>query len=80
LTEASDQDMNGDLGLLPISAKIDLYDIELPRNEESYNLEKPENFEGLMDVFTSEETCSDLVSTFVNDDVSDPVSLDDFII
>jgi len=83
LPAESDQDMNVDLALLPTS--MALYDIELPRNEESYSTnldapEKPESFQGLMDNFTSEETCSDLVSTFVSDAVSDPVSLDDFII
>lgn len=82
LTEGGEQDPNGDLALLPSRVKMeDLDEIELPPSEDAQGGTKLVNpAVNFMDNLTSDETCSDLVSTFVNDVVTDPVSLDDFMI
>lgn len=76
------EDSNAKLNLFPNQVKLeDLEDIELPPANEKHeaNLAIPaDNFPGLIDGLTSEETCSDLVSTFVSDAGSGPVSLDDY--
>jgi len=83
LTNGSGQPTNAEITILPAPVKLeDLDIIEMPPSEkaqgETLAINTNETFPGL-ETLTSDETCSDLVSTFANDAVSDPVSLEDFL-
>jgi len=83
LTEGLGAATNEEITLLPAPVKLeDLDIIEMPPSDKAQGeisaIDTNETFPGL-ETLTSDETCSDLVSTFANDAVSGPVSLDDFL-
>ena len=78
--DEQDKDLNLCAPLIKVEQKLD-HDIEMPPfiGTET-DLADTVKFPGLMESLVSDETCSDLVSTFVNDAALDaPVSFEDFL-